>query len=124
VVVPERLNRFLGIVIELVSVVTVDWTPLNTSDPSVGIVALVEVTPALLAVTVEVVSVKFTFPSTSQSPAVRLTLVIFAAVAVVKLTALPVAIRLSISCPTPPDGALSFVVVPRRNWDKKLVPLD
>src|SRR5207248_8791110 len=112
VVVLAMLIRFLGSVIVLFSVVTVLWTPLYPSEPSLGTVALVVLIPALRAVTVDVVSLKLTLPSTSQSPAVRLILVTLAAVAVVRLTALPLATRLETNSPILPAAALSFVVVP------------
>ena len=58
--------------------------------------------PAVLAVTVEVVSEKFTFPLTSQSPAVNEILVTLAEVAVVKFTADPDAIAEETVSPTLP----------------------
>src|SRR6185312_11009619 len=55
---------------------------------------------------------KAILPNTSQSPAVKLIDVTFAVVLVVKETAEPTKIVLSMNSPTYPDAALSLVLVP------------
>ena len=80
---------------------------------SVGLEALVVlIQPAKELIVVVPAWSKQMFPRTSQSPAVRLMLVTLAAVPVVSDTALATSTVLSISSPTLPAAALSFVVVP------------
>src|SRR4051812_27682236 len=68
--------------------------------------------PPDVPVTVAVVAANETLPETSQSPAVKLMLVILVPVAVVKLTALPEATNDETYAPMLPAAASSFVVVP------------
>src|SRR4051812_5207447 len=78
VVAEELLNRLRETVMPLIALVVVSCKPDATSLPSVGIVAVVLVSPAELAVSVAEPRVKLTLASTSQSPGPSGMLVTFA----------------------------------------------
>ena len=96
-------------------VAVINGTNTGASVPSVGSVAEVVLIPAAHtdpSAVVALAAVKLQLPLTSQSPAVRLTLVTFAGVAVVRDTAEPTAMAELMTSPTFPAAAAEPPVYP------------